>query len=197
MHPLNSGQTLHGERVRLRVWRPDDVGTIYEICQDEDIQAWSGLPSPFRVQDADEYVNVQLAEQMESGSGISFAIEDATAGADVNTVMGSVGLRGITARHGVSPATAAARWWLGAEFRGKGIVTEAALVMCRWAFTELGLDRISAFSLAGNTAARRVAQLAGFRGHATMRAAAVHRGAPVDLWHSDLVPADLGLKPGA
>ena len=67
----------------------------------------------------------------------------------------------------------------------------AVRLLAAWAFAELRLDRIVTYSHAGNTAARRVTHLVGFRNYATLRAAVLRDGSPADLWHSDLVPADL------
>ena len=49
-----------------------------------------------------------------------------------------------------------------AAARGRGIASRAADAVCRWGFTELGLDRVQLFHAVENVASGRVAAKAGF-----------------------------------
>ncbi len=191
MDPLIIREPLRTERLTLRVWRDEDVPAMYAICQDPEIQRWTGLPSPFGIDDASTYVNVTLAAQLATGTGVSFAIEINTTG----EIAGSVGLYGISERGPAAASLGLARVWLGPGHRNGGVATEAVRTMASWAFTELGLDRIATYSVAGNVSARRVTERVGFRTGTTLRSAVLHDGGLADLWYSDLIPADLGLAP--
>jgi RimJ/RimL family protein N-acetyltransferase len=187
MKPIVLPDPIRGERVVLRLWQPQDVPTMYEICQDPDVQKWSDLPVPYLMKHAEAYINDAQPKEQESGTGVSLAIT-VDGG---QTIAGGTGLYSIRARTAALPSTASARVWLAPAHRRSGIAAEAVRLLAAWAFAELRLDRIVTYSHAGNTAARRVTHLVGFRNHATLRAAVLRDGNPADLWYSDLVPADL------
>jgi [ribosomal protein S5]-alanine N-acetyltransferase len=54
-------------------------------------------------------------------------------------------------------------YWMGREFAGKGLMTEAVGTVIPFAFESLGLHRIHAAFLPANTASRRVLEKNGFR----------------------------------
>jgi [ribosomal protein S5]-alanine N-acetyltransferase len=54
-------------------------------------------------------------------------------------------------------------YWTGASFAGRGYMTEAVGMVCRFAFAELRLHRIEAACIPDNMASRRVLAKAGFR----------------------------------
>lgn len=53
-------------------------------------------------------------------------------------------------------------FWLGSEWWGHGIATEAVRAACALAFEQFGWDRITARVAPGNDASRRVLEKAGF-----------------------------------
>jgi RimJ/RimL family protein N-acetyltransferase len=187
MKPIELRGPIRGEHVDLRLWRSEDVPALYEICQDPDIQKWSDLPVPYLMRHADAYINEAQPKELADGTGVSLAIT--VDGGRV--IAGGTGLYSIRARTATLASTASARVWLAPAHRKSGVAAQAVRLMAEWAFAELGLDRIVTYSHAGNTAARRVTELVGFRNHATLRAAALRHGRPADLWYSDLVPSDL------
>ena len=54
-------------------------------------------------------------------------------------------------------------YWLTASGRGRGIATKAVRLLCDWAFTELGLERLTLKTYKANVSSRRVAERVGFR----------------------------------
>ena len=189
-----SPRTLHGARVLLRLWQPDDAPAMHEICQDSDIQRWSGLPVPYRIEDAHDYINTVLPKELETGTGVSFAI---TLPDEGGAAVGSTGLYSIRPRTSTTPATASVRVWLAPTHRKSGLATEAMRLLAAWAFADLRLDRITGYYYPGNTTVRRLNELVGFANHGTLRAAVLSDGTPADLWYSDLVPEDLAPGPAA
>jgi ribosomal-protein-serine acetyltransferase len=53
-------------------------------------------------------------------------------------------------------------YWIGQEFQGKGLVTQAVRAMTAYAFGELGLQRAEIMVEIGNTPSAAVAQRAGY-----------------------------------
>ena len=47
---------LDGETIILRPWRPEDAQAVFEACQDEMVQAFTSVPSPYRLTDAEAFV---------------------------------------------------------------------------------------------------------------------------------------------
>ena len=71
-------------------------------------------------------------------------------------------------------------YWSAAGSRGRGLMTEALLALCRWAFEDLGLRRLELLVDPRNDASRRLGERAGFRVEGTLRQRSLHRGVPVD-----------------
>lgn len=92
-----------------------------------------------------------------------------------------------------APGTAEVGFWAAKEHRGHGYTTEAALAASRWAFTDLGVDRVEWRAEVGNEASRAVAENAGFTLEGTLRSAINNKGVRRDCWLAALLPSDLGL----
>jgi len=71
--------------------------------------------------------------------------------------------------------------WLDANARGRGVGTAALALMLRWAFTDLGLERIELTALPENESIARVAANLGFTCEGTLRMRNRERGRRVDL----------------
>ncbi|PJA11681.1 MAG: hypothetical protein COX65_09825 [Elusimicrobia bacterium CG_4_10_14_0_2_um_filter_56_8] len=85
-------------------------------------------------------------------------------------VAGSVGLSGICGHR------AELGYWLGVEYWGQGIVTEAVKMVTRYAFKELGLRRVYAHVVPANKASARVLEKAGYKYEGLLRKHAMKRG---------------------
>jgi RimJ/RimL family protein N-acetyltransferase len=87
-------------------------------------------------------------------------------------------------------------YWTVKEARRRGYTAEAASAVTRWAFGELGVERLEWVAEAGNTGSRAVALKTGFRMEGTLRAKLVSNGTRRDMWAGSLLPSDLGLPSG-
>ncbi len=72
-------------------------------------------------------------------------------------------------------------YWLGEEFQGKGLVTQACRAIVSHAFTALRAHRVEIFAATENPRSRRVAERLGFRHEGTRREAYQLNGQFVDL----------------
>lgn len=76
--------------------------------------------------------------------------------------------------------TASIGYWLGAEFEGKGLVTQACRILLRHAFEELRLNRVVLCMQPDNERSKAVATRLGFSYEGTLRQDALHYGHRVD-----------------
>jgi RimJ/RimL family protein N-acetyltransferase len=173
---------LRGERVLLSVPTPDDIDRITELCQDEQIQRWVSVPSPYTRRDADSFVRNVVRAGWDSGSELPWAIRDP---AD-RSVRGMVGLA--LDHHG----SAEIGFWLAAETRGAGLMTKAVRLVVENAFDPggLGLDRLLWRAQVGNWPSRKVAWRLGFRFDGTVRSEIVQRDQRHDAWVATLLATD-------
>lgn len=185
--PLPRGP-LETTRLRLRPWRDEDVPEIFRICQDPEVQHWTTVPSPYLMRDAEWYVREHTPKGFQNG-------DEATFGAfvkDTGELAGAIGLAGIaayTAARGVR--TAEIGYWANPGTRGRGYITEAVREVVRWAFEEVGLERVTWQAFDGNAASRRVIEKAGFTMVGRQRRSQAQRGVPRDMWLADILPGEL------
>jgi RimJ/RimL family protein N-acetyltransferase len=71
-------------------------------------------------------------------------------------------------------------YWLGREYWGRGIATEAVLAITEWAFNEWDINRVWAGVFAWNPASARVLEKAGFVFEGRLRQSATKDGVAVD-----------------
>jgi [ribosomal protein S5]-alanine N-acetyltransferase len=177
---------LAGSTFRLRPWRADDTGSLLVYANNSRVAANLGdaFPDPYTDKDAAVWLKarVQDREPLEH-----FAIDvDGTA----------VGGIGVITRQGPLRIAAAIGYWLGEPFWGRGIATEALVLMTDYAFTTFRLLRLEARVFPWNAASARVLKKAGYHFEVRLRNAELHRGQPVDvlLYAQVRYPADLHPK---
>lgn len=92
----------------------------------------------------------------------------------------AVGNIGFTIKDDIYRFNAEIGYWLGEDFWGRGIMSEAIPIMVSYIFRNFQVNRIYACVLAGNTASMRVLEQTGFRPEAVLRKAAVKNNQPMD-----------------
>jgi len=164
--------------VLLRPWLEEDVPALVDACNDAEITRWIPvIPTPYTEEDACAFVR----REVEGSPEYSFAV---TAG---EALAGAIGMRanahGYRARIG---------YWVAAWARGQGVATRALRCLSRWAFDELGLQRLELITDPENVASQRVAEKVGFRREGVLRAHLRHRDGRVRdsvMW--SLLPGEL------
>lgn len=153
----------------IRDWRSDDAKSIARYANNRKI--WLNLrdafPSPYALADAEAFIT----RATQSVPGTFFAIATET------EAIGSIAL---TLGQDVHRFTAELGYWLGEPFWGRGITAQAVRAICRYAFEELGLNRIFAEPYITNPASARVLEKAGFICEGVLRANAVKDGRVLD-----------------
>jgi [ribosomal protein S5]-alanine N-acetyltransferase len=139
------------ERCTVRQWRLDDAESLARQANNRKI--WLAVrdlfPHPYTIQHAHEYLQRATTEQPE----MKFCIEIEHA---------AVGGIGAHPGQDVYRHTATVGYWLGEQFWGRGVMTEALAAVTDLCFDNFPLRRISAEVFANNPASARVLEKAGF-----------------------------------
>jgi RimJ/RimL family protein N-acetyltransferase len=140
---------LDTERLRLRPATLDDLDTWLAISRDAEA-VWWGEPRS-TLDDARANLQKHIASQERHGFSL-WAVERRPGGA----MIGATGLQ-----HLADGPEIEVGYRFLKEHWGQGYATEAARVAIRFAFDELGLDRVVAVTLPTNHGSRRVMEKCG------------------------------------
>jgi RimJ/RimL family protein N-acetyltransferase len=139
---------LETERLRLRRFRPDDAATLDRWAGDPDFQRHLGEARP-----GEESLERFEEHWRRHGFGL-VAVEWRETGE-------LVGRSGV-AFHRIWPDDPEVGWAVDPAWWGRGIATEAGDACVRWAFGELGHERLVSICVPENVASRRVMAKLGF-----------------------------------
>jgi ribosomal-protein-alanine N-acetyltransferase len=149
----------------VRTLRATDAESMAQHANDRRVwvQLRDRFPHPYAVSDAKAFID--LISRQEPCT--SFAI-----------VVGErcIGGIGLDRQPDVHRLTAELGYWLGCDYWGRGIATQAILGLTNWAFETLDLQRIFAQPYADNLASCRALEKAGFALEGTLRRSAIKDG---------------------
>lgn len=168
---------LATERLRLDALVPSDADDVLEYCNDATLQAFVPVPVPYTRDTAEGYV-VVYAEK----APMLWAIR----GRNDARLLGVIELT-------PEPlGSAEVGYWLGAEHRGRGIMSEAVGAVAEFGLSPGGADltRLSWCAVVGNVPSARAARSAGFRFEGMRRGALPHRDSRRDGWFASLLRDD-------
>jgi len=171
---------LETEGLRLRPWRESDVPRIVEACADERTRYWLGrMPDPYTDADARAWLEHQR-ECRATGQALHWAVVDVS---DEGRALAS-----ISAFDLVPEVEAEIGYWAHPDARGRGVMSRAMEMVVDFAFTGLGVRRVTAGAAVGNTASRHVIEQSGLREWGIERAGTVVLDGRADLaWYDVLV----------
>ncbi len=153
----------------LRPWQRGDEKSLIENANNKKI--WNNLrdyfPHPYTQQDAESWISLQ--ENAESLN--NFAIEKE------GLAVGGIGLVPGT---DVYRKNAEIGYWLGEDYWGQGIVSEAVGLLVTYGFEELGFEKIYAGVFAPNIGSMRVLEKAGFVKEAILKKGVYKNGTFLD-----------------
>ncbi|MBL8930410.1 MAG: GNAT family N-acetyltransferase [Kineosporiaceae bacterium] len=158
---------LAGHGVLLRPWAPTDAPALVAAYADPDIQRWHcrSLDDGEAPQLIDEWRQAWAA-----GTGASWAVVDPGGG-----LLGRVGLREVDLAGGLAELA----YWVLPTARRRGVAVAAVRTLSRWAFDQVGLQRLELVHSTANQASCGVAGAAGFPFEGTLRGCVEH----TDGWH--------------
>ncbi len=171
--------------VVIRWWSPADAEELARQADDRGVWVHmrDAFPSPYRLEDAERFI--AMAQAMDPQT--YFAV----------TALGRIaGGIGYMLRADVERVGAEVGYWLGREFRGRGIGTAALRAVTDRAFrTQPGLCRLYAVPFAGNMASARILEHVGYRLEGTLRQSAIKDGRVVDQWMYAIVRSEWEAAP--
>ncbi|MFE6691121.1 GNAT family N-acetyltransferase [Streptomyces sp. NPDC057743] len=182
--------SLTTDRLLLRPFEPADTAAVHAACQDPDIPRWTSVPSPYTRAEAERFVGTLAPKGWRDDTAYAFAVVTRANG----TLVGSMSLLRI-ARLRAPERQAELGYWTAREQRGNGYTAEAARALARWAFRDLGVERLEWRAEAGNHGSWAVARSVGFQREGTLRAQLVRDGIRRDRWIGSLLPSDLPPEP--
>ena len=157
-------------RCVVRCFRPDDAPSLARHANNRAI--WISLrdqfPHPYTLADAERWIGETTG--LEPPTHFAIAVDGA-----------AVGAVGLHLKKDIRRRTAEIGYWLGEEFWGRGITTEAVRAVTRDAFARFDLVRLYAGVFEGNRASMRVLEKAGYTREALLRKAVVKDGRTLDL----------------
>lgn len=146
---------LKTARLRLRVWKPDDLAPFAALNADPDVVAH--LRGPMMRVDSDALVERMDAHFKREGFGV-WAVE-------APGIASFIGMVGIAVPGFVAPFTPCVEiaWRLARPFWGNGFASEAARAALRFGFENVGLSEIVALTVPGNTRSMAVMERLGMK----------------------------------
>ena len=147
---IETSPVVETRRLTLRAPGVQDVSRIAALANDADVARMTmRMPHPFAVQDAEAFV-IQVAAQ-DPARAIAFLIE--------HEDLGPVGIIGLHESEDLAPE---AGYWIGREYWGRGVATEALEGALVWASRRWKRRALMAGHFTDNPASGRVLEKAGF-----------------------------------
>lgn len=173
--------TLRTERLVLTPPMARDSEAVFQHCQDPEIQRYTTVPVPYTRESAEYFVTEYVPGGWRDGTEYVLGIRP----------VGSSELLGVISWQKPRDAIG---YWMGAEHRGKGYMTEAVRAVADWMLSpEHGVDAVRWEAYAGNLGSAAVARAAGFRWVGEAPCAVADRdGTHPWGWHALLVAGNRG-----
>lgn len=175
--------TVRDERIILDTPTPGDVAEVTRACQDPQIQRFTLVPVPYKLEYAKHFVT-SLNARLWGEGGANWMIR-------VLSDDGTPQFVGTIALRACGENTANVGYWIAREFRGRGLMTSALKLAVRTAFNRLGFECVTWQGHPENLASRKVAWKAGFVCSAIVRGLGVNnRGQREDRILGTIVKGD-------
>ena len=153
--------------VRSWEWRDRDAIVRHANNRNVWINLRDRFPHPYTHADARNWLESVVGLHPETNFAI--AVDDQAAG----------GI-GFTVQHDVGYRSAEIGYWLGEEFWGRGIATEALIAVTEYAFANYDLCRLYAHVFDWNAASARVLEKAGYTFEGRLKKSVTKNGQTID-----------------
>ena len=154
-------------RVRSWEWRDRDAIVRHANNRKISINLRDRFPFPYTASDARTWLDIVVGSKPETNFAIDVAGE-------------AVGGIGFTLQPDVAHRSAEIGYWLGEEFWGRGIVTEALIAVSDHAFANYDICRLYAHVFEWNRASARVLEKAGYEFEGRLRKSVTKEGQTID-----------------
>lgn len=147
-------RTFETERLILRPWDESDAEELYIYAKDPAVGPICGWQTHTSVEQSREVIRTILSEPE------TYAVVLKETGKPV----GSIGLMlGGRSNAKLPENEAEIGFWIGVPYQGRGLIPEAVRRLLRYAFEELGTEKVWCGHFDGNEKSRRVQEKCGFR----------------------------------
>ena len=153
--------------VRSWEWRDRDAIVRNANNRKVSINLRDRFPYPYTMNDARNWLEMVVGHEPVTNFAIDVAGE-------------AVGGIGFTLQPDVGYRSAEIGYWLGEEFWGRGITTDALIAVTNYAFSRFNLCRLFAHVFEGNEASARVLEKAGYAFEGRMRKSVTKEGKTID-----------------
>jgi RimJ/RimL family protein N-acetyltransferase len=153
--------------VRSWEWRDRDAIVRHANNRKVSINLRDRFPYPYTLSDARNWLESVVGYEPETNFAIAVAGE-------------AVGGIGFTLQHDVGRRSAEIGYWLGEEFWGRGIATDALIAVTEHAFANYDLCRLYAHVFDWNGASARVLEKAGYSFEGRLRKSVTKEGQTID-----------------
>lgn len=162
---------IKGQGFTLRGWRPDDAESLQKHADNPNIYNFllDRFPHPYAMDAAVNWVTMMLHQ--DPFVNFVIAVDDK-----------AVGVIGLEMRDDVYRKAPLLGYWLGEEFWGRGIMTQAVKLVTEYAFANLDIVRIQAGVLSNNPRSMRVLEKAGFAFEGILKKGIFKNGVVLDEW---------------
>lgn len=160
----------NGVKIELRSWRPEDLAMLVKLANDESIAAnlTNSFPHPYTETHGQQFIHRAASESPTRLFCISVNDE----------VAGAIGLH---PQSDIFLENAELGYWLGKNFRGRGVMTEAVKMAVEKGFSHFPhIKRIFARPFGSNMGSRRVLEKAGFKMEAVLKGTILKNGKTED-----------------
>ena len=160
---------LEGKTCSIRPWREADALSLVEHANNINVarNLRDRFPHPYTRKDAQDFLKFAAASP--DPANLAIEVDGAAVGA-IGYVPGT----------DVERFGAEVGYWLGEAYWGRGIVSEAVVLLTDHAFTTLNLLRLFALPFEDNIPSARVLEKAGYVREALLRSSCVKFGRPRD-----------------
>ncbi|MDO9591556.1 MAG: GNAT family N-acetyltransferase, partial [Microcella sp.] len=173
---MSEQATLRTARFVLSMPVAADVDAVFAACQDAELQRFTTVPTPYEREHAEGFVLQIVPDWWRGDIEYVFGIRES----DEAPLMGVVSWQRQRGFVG---------YWLGAEHRGRDVMTEALTALVQWVFTHDDVDELRWEAVAGNIGSAIVAQRCGFRWDGIGRIDNVRPGQEDGGWRAVLTRA--------
>jgi RimJ/RimL family protein N-acetyltransferase len=171
--------------ITLHPYQVSDIDSLYEAARESisGMSEWMPWCHPdYSIEESRTWIESQ-PDKWEKGEEYNFAIFYNTGG----SYLGGCGLRVFDRNIGIANLG----YWVRTSQTKKGIATAATLLLTRFAFNELRLNRVEITVAVDNQASRRVAEKAGATKEGILRNKVTKNDTPCDAVMFSLIPQDL------
>jgi ribosomal-protein-serine acetyltransferase len=171
--------------ITLRPYRASDIDALYDAVRESipELSVWMPWCHPdYSIEETKTWIQSQPGK-WKKGEEYNFAISYNTG----RLYLGGCGLNVVDRDAG----TANLGYWTRTSQANKGIATAATLLLARFAFKQLKLNRVELTIAVDNQASLRVADKAGATREGILRNRVTKNDAPSDAVVFSLIPQDL------